>query len=383
MSDENPFAKDNPSEKDNSSEKDDLEKDDLEFDGVVLTVLMQEYLDKNWKKEDLMTMVRKIFRNEKLDGRCKEGRAVTKYLASKGFHYKTSKFKKRDEIVFTDDQVEFIINQAKLKSKPMSIARIVFGDNNLHQFSKESLAVQRVIRETNPSLLASDNITDEAYRPPKTFKQATQKINEVTHENLDPAKVNVRLKKGIEKLLEYVHSPRFIQTATNLQNMRERTIFEAEFVRATWDKPDLSTDEINLYINLINEYIIQDRIQCIVIKLNGILEETTDDEDGKISMALSDSIKGKNEEYNQSVNRQNRLVTDLTGKRSARVNNRVSMNHSLVALVEAFQEKEERQNMIRLADLRRRANKTEVKEMENMDGFIVRIFGISEEEALD
>ena len=32
-------------------------------------------------------------------------------------------------------------------------------------------------------------------------------------------------------------------------------LFEHEFVRLTWDKPDLTADEINLYLNVCKEVI--------------------------------------------------------------------------------------------------------------------------------
>ena len=41
--------------------------------------------------------------------------------------------------------------------------------------------------------------------------------------------------------------------------VEDQELFEAEFIRATWDKPDLSADEVNLYVNVCVDYINQQK----------------------------------------------------------------------------------------------------------------------------
>lgn len=353
----------------------------MEENKIELNLEQKSLVDKHWNQMDLISLTRLAFNNDKLDGRSLEGRAVRSYAHSKSYKLKTSKYEKQP-MELTSEQEEFVLNNAKTMN-PLEIARVLFDNPNIHNFSLEVRAITHFIRQTNPTLLKTVEMTDERYKAPKTLSKVIQKVNEVTHENIDESKISLKHRKCLEKLLEYLHSPRLINMLSVLTEVGERDIFESEFIRATWDKPDLTTDEINLYINLINEYIIQARIQKTIAKLNAILDEIVDDKDGKISMSLCDSIKGKNSEYDDSVGRQNRLVGDLAGKRSNRMNQKVQNNKSLVLLVEMMQEKEERDRMLRFAELRRQALKEEVDTFENMDEFIVRVFGISKDEILD
>ena len=54
----------------------------------------------------------------------------------------------------------------------------------------------------------------------------------------------------MEKLLTYLSSPRFVGNYDSYNSSIDKELFEAEFVRSVWDKPDLTIDEINLYINV-------------------------------------------------------------------------------------------------------------------------------------
>jgi len=350
---------------------------------VTLTTEQKAFVDANWDKMDLMEMVRYIFKDDTLKGTTREGRAVREYLVSKNYEYKTTGKVARGEIELTDDNKEFIANYCN-EMKPYEIARVIFKDEKLHPASKESLAVQRFIQTVNPLIIKKDDeYTDVEYLPPKTFSKTLKRIAEITGQNLEEDKLNVKARKTIEKAMEFMNAPRFVHTLNNLKNVSERSIFESEYVRSVWDKPDLTTDEINLYISLTNEYVIQDRLHRITSKLNMLLENVTQDPDGKISIALSDAIKGKSEEYNQSMNRQLKFTNDLGGKRADRTAQQTARAKSLVSLVEAFRDEQERKNVVRLAELRRKAVKDEMERLENFDDWECRVFGITREEVLE
>ena len=350
--------------------------------GVVLTKEQKDFIDGHWNKMDLMEMVRHIFKDDNLKGTSREGRAVREYLVSKNYNYQTSAYTKR-EIALTDEHKEFAIKYAK-DMKPYEIARVIFKNDKITPTSKESHVVQEHIKSVNMNLIQKDDeFTDEEYVPPKTVKKLLESINRVTMQDFDESKLNVKTKKAIDKALEFMHAPRFVQTVNNLKNVSERIIFESEYIRAVWDKPDLTNDEINLYISLVNEYVIQNRLHRITTKLNMILESVTEDKDGKISMALSDSIKGKSEELHQSLNRQSAFVKDLSGRRADRQKMQTARAKSMVSLVEAIRAEQERKNTIRLGELRKKAVKDEGERLESFEEWEVRIFGISKEEVIE
>jgi hypothetical protein len=350
----------------------------------VLTDEMKKFIDDHWKDMDLMEMTRHIFKDDNLKGTSKQGRLVRQYLIAKGYEYKTTRRPEvRIELELTEENKEFITKYAATM-KPHEIARVIFKDENLHHFSKEALLVQQYIKSVSPTLIKKDEeYTDEEYTSPKTFQACFKRIQQLTGFNVEEDKLNVKTRKCVEKCLEFLQAPRFVQTVNNLKNVSERAIFESEFIRSVWDKPDLTNDEINLYISLTNEYVIQDRLHRIMGKLNMMLENVTADPDGKISIALADAIKGKSEELHRSLSRQADFTKDLTGKRADRQKHQMAKAKSLVSLVEAFREEAERKNALRFAELRKKKVADEITRLENEDEWNARIFGISREEILE
>lgn len=347
-----------------------------------LSPSQKKFIDDNYQILDLLALTRATFKDDALDGRTKEGKMVKAYVASLGKRVTTTERKRREKITLSDDDQEFILNHAG-KMRPVEIAQELFDNSKLHQLSKEAMTVQRFIQEQSPDLLKGvDIFTEDEYLPPKNFNTAIKKINEACSENLDPAKMVTREKKCIEQLMRYLRAPRFVFTINNFASVLERQTFESEFIKTTWNKTDLTADEINLYINVINEYIIQNRILKILEKLNRALENQTDDdnESVKISMSLSDAIKGKNDEYHKSVQRQEGLVKQLEGERSKRINKLGGKNISIATLVEIFREEEERKNLLRIAEERKKLIQSEAKRLEGLDDTIARVFGIGIDE---
>lgn len=337
------------------------------------------FIEANWKDMDLMEMTRHIFKNDNLKGTSKEGNLVRKYLVDKKYPYKTTAVV-RKEVILTDEHKEFIAKYAS-SMKPYEIARVIFKDEKIQPASKEAITVQLHIKSISPTLLRKDDeFVDDDYSPIKTFKAILKKINELTFQNLEESQLNVKTRKSIEKAVEFANAPRFVGTMTNLKNVSERTIFESEYIRSIWDKPDLTTDEINLYISLVNEYVIQNRLHRIMSKLNSLLENVTDDPDGKVSISLSDAIKTKSDELHQSLGRQAGFVKDLSGRRADRQKLQTQRAKSLVSLVEAFKEEAERKNLIRITNLRKKKMTDELTRLENEDELNARIFGITREE---
>jgi hypothetical protein len=60
------------------------------------------------KDPNILNITKIVFKDESLDGRSKEGRAVTKFLATNGLKAKTTKREKSKKIDLTEDQLEEI-----------------------------------------------------------------------------------------------------------------------------------------------------------------------------------------------------------------------------------------------------------------------------------
>jgi hypothetical protein len=162
--------------------------------------------------------------------------------------------------------------------------------------------------------------------------------------------------------------------------MDDRDLFEAEFVRSVWDKPDLTSDELNLYINVCMDYIHLKNISKAIDKLNRMFEECEDQRD--MTVRLAELLKTKSEEYNQCEKRQETLIARLNGDRKERVKNRHKDNASILSLVRVFQNESDRKRMVEMAEKQKLLIRDEADDLERMDIWKARVLGISKDEAI-
>jgi hypothetical protein len=100
-------------------------------------------------------------------------------------------------------------------------------------------------------------------------------------------------------------------------------------------------------------------------------------------MSLVEAINTAQNEYNQCVNRQHKLLGDLKQKRSDKLSKKIDNNASILNLVEAWKDQETRKQMIELANRQRGSLENEIEKLADMDDLKCRILGISKDEALN
>ena len=177
---------------------------------------------------------------------------------------------------------------------------------------------------------------------------------------------------------------RFIHQINSYSSTAVRDLFESSFVRYTCDKNDLTQEEVDQYIVLSSEVVIASNIQQRVEHLQNLLDDAANDTDGRrIAMSLVEAINTAQNEYHQSVNRQQKLLESLKEKRSDRLKNQLKENASILNLVEMWKSEESRTKMIKLANLRKEAVAEEMEKLTTMDEIKARIMGISEDEVLN
>ncbi len=347
-----------------------------------LTDDQKKFIDDNCEKIlDLIELTRAAFMNEELDGRTKEGRAVREYLASKGAKYQTTQHKKAKTTKFTSDQREFILSSASQKMRPFEIAQLVFPEKHLYPLSKEVIDINDLIRKESPEGASEeDSALGSVYRPPQNLEKITSLVNAATTQDLDSTKISLHKIKCIETVGKFIQSPRFSQVINNYSNQDDRDLFEAEFIRATWDKPDLTSDEVNLYINVCIDYVNLKNIQGAVDKLNGMFNDAEDQQD--LTVRLAEILKTKSEEYNQCEKRMESLISKLNGDRAKRISSRVQENASILSLVEMFQTEEEREVMVKIAEMQKAMIREEADRLESMPEWKARVLGIGKDDVI-
>ena len=341
----------------------------------------KQFLKDNFKETpNLSDLTRSLFGDESLDGRTKEGRAVREFLAEASLKYETTKWDKVDDIDLTDEQVEFAKAQAKNGLSAFQISELLFPSSSVKRFSKEHLSVLEFLREYEPAYVHdSESAVNRAYSPPKLFATGLKKVNLFAIKELEDEKLSHDERECISALVRSLSAPRLIQVISNYTNMKDRELFEAEFVRATWDKPDLTSDEINLYINVCVDYIHLKNISSHIEKLNQMFNEVEDQQD--MTVRLAEVLKSKTDEYDKCEKRMESLIKKLNGDRAERMKNIRHENATILSLVRSFQIEEERRRMIELAEMQKKLVEEETVRLDNMDSWKARILGISKQDA--
>lgn len=352
------------------------------MDKIRLTDEQQKYIDDNYKETpNLLELTQAVFMDNALDGRSKEGRAVREYMAAKDYKYKTSKHPKVKGVNLNADQKEFILQNVDAGMKAFEIATLLFDGRRITPLSKETLTVANFISKHAPEEVHhEDTALGEKYKPAKDLGAIIEKVNSCADQNFSEEKLTVQVRKGLETLLGFLKAPRLVQTINNYTNKNHRDLFEAEFIRATWDKPDLTSDEVNLYINVCIDYVNLMNIQKAVDKLNHMFEQCEDQRE--MTVRLAELLKTKSEEYNQCEKRMESLITRLNGDRAKRVQNKHQQNASILSLVQLFQEEEEREVMVKIAEMQKELVAEEANELESMPDWKARVLGLRKEDVI-
>ncbi len=342
----------------------------------------KEFLRANAAKiTSLIDLTRQCFEDDKLDGRSKEGRAVRKFLVENSINFKTTATSRTEDIELTQQQKDFILEQAESGLSSLEIAKIIFPEKNVKSLSNEQRTVLAFIREVNPDIVPSqDGAALTSYISPKSPSRIIKKINDATGLNLDDAKLNRQKQICIERLGINLNNSRFLKIINNYLNYEDRNLFEHEFIRLTWDKPDLTADEINLYLNVCKEVINLEVVSSHLNKLNDMFDIA--DDQTEMSVRLAEIIKAKSGEYHQCESRIENLTKKLQGDRAERMKKNQKENASFLSIVQLFQEEEERKTMVRIAEMQKEAIKKEAERLEGMAEWKARVLGISQEDVI-
>lgn len=330
---------------------------------------------------DLNLITRKFFNDEQLDGRSKQGIAIRAFLAANKINYKTSKYQKIGNLTLTDSQKDFIEQEAKNGLASLKIAELLYPEKEVVQMSIEHRTVMDYLRSIGNGVMPeNETALGVKYQVPRSVERVVNKINAATGENLNKEKLSRHHKNCIDKLAINLGNSRFQKIINCYTSQEDRDIFEEEFIRMTWDKPDLTADEVNLYMNVCKEIINLETTSRHLDKLNKMFEETQ--EQNEMSIRLAEIIKAKSSEYHQCEGRVESLIKKLQGDRAGRINARQKENASVLAIVQMFQDEEERVNMVKIAEMQRSLVKEEAQKLENMSEWKARILGISLNDAV-
>ena len=343
---------------------------------ISLTQEQENLILESFQKDpNIINITKIVFDDQTLDGRSKEGRAVIKFLAENGLKAQTTKKEKSKEVNLSPEQIESIESMKADGLNTSEIADVLFN-KNVVRLSVEWRAVNEIVnlekeeREEAPT----------TYVAPHAVSRIIKKINDSTGYGLEEGKMSRTQQTCCDKLRINLNNSRFVAIVNNYTSIRDKELFEQEFIRLTWDKPDLTADELNLYMNVAKEIINLELITGHLQKLNDMFE-SADDQD-EMTVRLAEIIKAKSSEYHQCESRIENLTKKLQGDRGARLANKQKETASFLSIVQLFQEEEERKNMVRIAEMQKEVIKEEAKKLEGMAAWKARVLGIGIDDVL-
>jgi len=344
-----------------------------------LTEEQKKFIDKNYLSiPDLILLTQAVYKNKKIDGRSKEGKIVATYMVKQKYKYKTRNNAKKTAVRLSDEQKEEILELYESGLKSLAIAQIIFSDREVKNLGLEQRAVAKFLKNNSPDFVKAQRDDEKMVRyiPPSGKTKLISKVNEKAQADLDPENLKRLEIDCITKLEKYLRSPRFSQIITGY-GKDDAVLFESEFIRATWNKPDLTNDEINLYINVC---IDLKNINRNMEKLNRMFDDAEDQTE--MTVRLAEILKAKSGEYHQCEQRQESLIKKLNGDRAVRLKSRQDSNASMLSLVQAFQEEEERKRMLDMAEKQKLLIQEEADKIENMDTWKARVLGIDKSDVI-
>jgi len=344
---------------------------------ITLTDTQKEFALQMFQDDpNIINITKKVFEDEFLDGRSKEGRAVSKFLAENGLRAQTTKRAKSDDVELSEEQVEKIEEMEEEGFNTSQIADVLFN-KEVKRLSNEWRAVNEVLGQEKEVVEGQPSST---YASPQAISRIIKKINDSTGYGLEETKMSRTQHTCCNRLRINLSNSRFVAIVNNYINPRDKELFEQEFIRLTWDKPDLTPDELNLYMNVCKEIINLELITSHLQKLNDMFE-SADDQD-EMSIRLAEIIKAKSSEYHQCETRIENLTKKLQGDRGARLANKQKDTASFLSIVQLFQEEEERQNMVRIVEMQKQVIRKEAEKLEGMAAWKARVLGIGIEDVL-
>lgn len=327
-------------------------------------------------------LTQSAFNDKLLDGRSWQGKLVAAFLVEQNLNYKTTKFQKREPVrELTDDDKQYIITAIQNGDSIIDVTRVIFKDDNIKRLSGEWRKVQAYCEVSGVS---SQNEEDEValgvYQAPRELSRLVNLVNEALGTTIQAETISGKYKACFEKLKINLGTKRTRCILDSYESKKDRDLFVDEFIRLTFDKPDLTPDEINLYLQVIRDSISLEVLEKKINKMNQMFMDI--EEAGELNQRFSENLKACVDEKDKITKRIADRTKDLQGQRSRKIENQQKDETSFISLVLMAQEEEERKNMLRLAELQRAAISEEASRFESLDEWTCRVMGVSKEEVI-
>lgn len=369
---------------------------------VILTEKQKEEVKRLFKElpeKDLtlLNLTQLVFKNDKLNGQSVEGRCLKAFMGSEGFQFGTRTHEKKGDKELTPEQKKKLdANVAAYIKKDIGVlelAKIIFENETLTTLHQETRTVLNYLNECidkmdgdtfkQLSFLGNtEDIAKDDYRPPKNLVQTLARINKyVIGQEWKEGALKSQEKKQAQTLQNYLNTFRVKYEISSYVKESQRDIFEDAFIRYTYDKDDLTQEDLDQFCTLASERVNEVTIKAEINLMTQAIERQNQDTEGrKIAMGLVEAINSARTELNSCLKRQHDLYNALVQKRSKKMEETNRQYSSILPIAVAWKDKEFRDRYAHLGKLKQKALKEEINKLGDLDELKAMIRGVSIEE---
>ena len=335
-------------------------------------------------KSPSLDEISKVVLDIPFDGRTMIGRDLKKYVASFGIEPPAREESKRVEL--TEDQKAFIENHRNSMTS-IEITRELFKDTKISNLSAECRAVDEFSLTLGPYMVfGQETIPQKDWSPPNTLERVVARVNKYFKmgNDIDRSKLTPKQKKEMVTLMRYLNTYRFTSQINKYESDGDRTLFESTFIRYTFDKSDLSEEDLDQFILLAKEAVLEKITMTLITRLRKKADDALDgdgDNTPDLSMRLVELIGKTTSDYDDCCKRQRELLNSLRQKRSERLAASHSENASILNLVELWKAEKTRVELLEMAQRRKEVIREEIGKLSNMKDVMCKILGLPEDEA--
>lgn len=325
-----------------------------------------------------------------LDGKSFQGKAMKVFLAGRNFApIPSSVYQKKTEDPankLAESEYEYIKNHAS-ELKPMQIAKKLWGDDILPGDLRFRLC-DEYYKSLPPELLNAKFVMEtKDYVPPKTEQHVIARLRDYRICDWELDKLSDKEKLSIRYIIKYTHTFRFISEMNSLSKKDERQFVEAGFLKNIYNKNDLEPEYIDMYISLALSFLETQKMRKELTDLIEIkddeLEQSRAAGKANVSGNIIEAINELRKEISAREAKQESTIKKLLGDREAQLRNRGSNKITVDTLFEAWANKTRREQILKVAEIRKKKLEDELGDIKTMDALKFEIWGMEEAELLN
>ncbi len=187
-------------------------------------------------------------------------------------------------------------------------------------------------------------------------------------------------KKDIQFLLNQMEAKRFILTYRTLRKAEHKQLFKEEFIRALYGKGDMPQEEVNDFIDVCMETVLQYDIGAKIREIE--IEASKEGITPARKTALDTLVISYHEQRTASTKRAGEIKKTLGANREQRLKDSRPTGLTVMALIEGFQDAEKRASFIKLQQAKDKELTDTMVALDAMEETKALILGISAEELI-